>query len=177
MREIAATLRKLESKLVEDIPRHHSNTFRAIEALIAVYRELDSRPALPQVASPDGGWAISAELARLLVEQVLLYRPKVIVEFGSGTSTVVLGHIAKRLPDVRVVSIEHDSLWYADTLVALNAQGLHNVELLYAPLTPTQVQGREFVWYDTEALSGLFDIDFVLVDGPPSHIGPEARYP
>lgn len=175
--EISATLRHLERRLDEDPPRHHANTFRAIEALLAVYRELDSRPVLPQVASPDGGWAISAELARLLVEQVHLYEPKVILEFGSGTSTVVLGQIAKSLPGVRVVSIEHDSLWYADTLVALNTQGLHDVELLYAPLTPTQIQGEEFLWYDTRALAGLSDIDFVLVDGPPSHIGPEARYP
>jgi hypothetical protein len=175
--EVKNTLRQLERRIDEDIPRQIASNFQAIEALVAVYRVMDSRPALPEFARPGSGWAISPELARLAIEQILVYRPSMIVEFGSGTSTHVFAQIAKDLPGTRIVSFEHDSLWYANTLVELSSQGLDNVDLRYAPLVPTEIQGQEFLWYDKSSMTDLSEIDFVVVDGPPGHVGPEARYP
>ena len=177
LKDIMNMLRSLERRVGKDLPKYHASTYQAIESLFAIHRDLDALSSLPPMASPYGGWAISPDLARLIVEQVLLYKPVTIVELGSGVSTILLGHVAKTLPGTRVVSLEHDSLWYANTLVDLQTHRVDNVDLRYAPLTPIEIDSAEYLWYSAEAFEDLTDIDLVLVDGPPGDVGPRARFP
>ncbi len=175
--ETLAEILDLLRSLGQDLPKYHASTYQAIESLFAIHREIDSLRTLPQMATPYGGFAISPDLARLIVEQVLLNKPVMIVELGSGASTILLGHVAETLPGTRVVSLEHDPLWYANTLIDLETHRVHNVDLRYAPLTPIEIDSREYLWYSIEALKDLRDIDLVLVDGPPGDVGPKARFP
>lgn len=173
-----ASLTRIEKRLDHEAPRLHATTYRAIESLLAVYRHIAPSATLPRLANPFGGWAISADMARLVCELFLARQPSLVVELGSGASTVVLGHLAASHDGPRIVSLEHDAIWYADTLEQLTRAGLTDfVDLRFAPLEPIMLNGKEYLWYSMEALNELNGVEMLLVDGPPGHIGPSARYP
>lgn len=73
-----------------------------------------------------GTWAIDAHSIDRLAELVRAERPSTIVEFGSGTSTVVLASLlAERHKDgPRLVSFEQDPTWAEHTRAALVERGL-----------------------------------------------------
>jgi predicted O-methyltransferase YrrM len=111
---------------------------------------------------------------RLLVERIAAVRPKLIVECGSGSSSVWLGYAVERFGGGRIVALEHEERFARASRDLVAAHGLDTVvEVRHAPLTDWQ----GFPWYDTSALVGLNDAGLVFVDGPPGNLGPRARYP
>jgi len=127
----------------------------------------------PKVPLPEaGGWALSPDLLSFLVRHIEAERPRHAVELGSGLSTVVLGRAMKNVGGC-LTSIEADTEYLARTRVLLDAEGLDNVTLIHAPITPRD----GFRWYDHDAMKELAPIDLLLVDGPPTLTCPLARYP
>jgi predicted O-methyltransferase YrrM len=126
-----------------------------------------------------GGWAIAADLLLYLIDTVRLDRPAHIIELGSGTSTWWLA----RALDVfgisgSVVSLEHLPSIRRRTMNRLHACGLqHHAEVRLAPLTKISLDGTTYRWYDPASWRDLRDCDLLLVDGPPGHTVPMARYP
>jgi glycosyltransferase involved in cell wall biosynthesis len=111
-------------------------------------------------------WTISPGLAVALAEHLARQRPQRILEAGSGVSTAVLASYAAQ-SGARLVSLEHDPLYYARTAGMLEELGLREqVDLRLAPLVQLGDSGR--LWY-----SHLPDeqFDFVFVDGPPLRCG------
>lgn len=103
-----------------------------------------------------------------------------VVEFGSGLSTVWMSAAARHeARGIRIVSIDHDERWGAETRAALKRLGLDAVaEVRVAPLAPLPGAGEgDTPWYGLEALDGLDDIRLLVVDGPPAATGVDARYP
>jgi predicted O-methyltransferase YrrM len=128
---------------------------------------------------PLGTWAIEADFAELLTVE-LQKRPRVVVELGSGVSTLVVAQQLKALGSGRLVSVEHEEEYAASTRHRLERSGLGGaVELIHAPLVAQEFGGQEVEWYDlTPIRAALGDdpIDLLIVDGPPS-ISPLARWP
>lgn len=141
--------------------------FKQLEALIS----LNSAMNLPYPLAPTRGWASSPDLLLTLYRIVADKQPQVIVECGSGTSTVVLARAAKEYGG-RVISIDHDEKYAAATRDELGRQGL-SADVRVAPL----VQVNGLTWYDPSLLSDISDIELLFVDGPPSDTGDLARYP
>lgn len=113
------------------------------------------------------GWALDRGTAAELDARLATLRPKVIVEAGSGSSTVILARYAKAT-GAKVVTLEHLPVFADRTRAALDrAVPGHSVDLRLAPL----VEADGGPWYDT----GLpDDVDFALVDGPPEGAGGRA---
>src|SRR5262245_39338462 len=64
----------------------------------------------PRVPLPrPGGWAVSADLLAELSRRIIAERPRLVVELGSGLSTIVTGLMLRPFQDARLVSIEHDT--------------------------------------------------------------------
>ncbi|MGW9555293.1 class I SAM-dependent methyltransferase [Nocardiopsis sp. NPDC055551] len=140
---------------------------------------LDVAPFMP----PLRGWAASPDVLRVLVRVIDRDRPELVVECGSGSSSVWIGYALRKAGAGRLVAIEHDAR-YAELSRALVAtHALEDiVEVRHAPLTPVPAEladgvSAEVPWYDTEALSDLKGVGLVFVDGPPAATGPEARHP
>ena len=112
-----------------------------------------------------------------LVRAVQDCRPRLIVEAGSGLSSIWLGLAVTRwCPGARVVSLEHHDDYLAQTRREVVSQSLQQVvEIRRAPLTSQNSTGQ--LWYDQAAWSDLSQIDLLIVDGPPGSTGPLARYP
>ncbi|MCG5217591.1 class I SAM-dependent methyltransferase [Streptosporangium sp. KLBMP 9127] len=173
--EQSAALTAIRSALAgldESLRRQRSSRteYNQIEALVDLRALLQPRAPLPRLR----GWAASPDVLRLLVERVAADRPKLIVECGSGASSVWLGYAVERFGGGRVVALEHDERFAGTSRDLIAAHGLDSiVEVRHAPLTEWQT----FPWYDPAVFEDLSDAGLVFVDGPPEQTGPLARYP
>jgi predicted O-methyltransferase YrrM len=128
------------------------------------------------------GWALSGDTAVVLVQELVRLRPRLVVELGSGVSTVLVASELKRLGDLgRVISYEHEVDWVADTQRHLAAAGVADAAtVLAAPLAPIDVDGRRYDWYSLPAdVPAPGTIDLLIVDGPPQSVDAAGspRYP
>jgi predicted O-methyltransferase YrrM len=161
----------------EDLPRFITGAieryFRQGEALAAVLMDLRLQTSLP----PTRNWAASPDLLRELMLHVFHYRPQVIVECGSGVSTLVLAHCLKTNGMGHLYSLEHLQDQADKTRQELARHGLEaHATLLNAPLRPHDIHGERFRWYAIEELP-FSTCDMLVIDGPPAATGNLARYP
>ncbi|MBB4930735.1 putative O-methyltransferase YrrM [Lipingzhangella halophila] len=130
------------------------------------------------------GWAASPDVLRLVVDAIRARHPKLVVECGSGASSVWLGYALRRAGGGRLVALEHDERYADLTRRMLADHDLDDiVEIRHAPLrdwVPTDPDAPNpsgQPWYDLAAVCDLNDIDLLFVDGPPHFTATEARYP
>ena len=123
------------------------------------------------------GWQLSSQAMHEVVRHVLLERPKVVVECGSGASTMWIGRALRRVGEGRVIALENSADWVAIVTGLLQHEGLSSVEIRHAPMEPIQVAGHQQPWYSGAAIADIEEIDLLLVDGPPGRTNKLARYP
>jgi predicted O-methyltransferase YrrM len=146
-----------------------------VEATITLNTVIAPRLPLPAF----GGTAIEADTARELVSLILQERPRLVVECGSGLSTLLVGYALERVGKGRILSMEHNADWVNITRNRLEQHGLQPyATVLHAPLEETKLPGRGiWKWYDPKCWEDWNQIDLVIVDGPPSWKNHSARYP
>lgn len=147
--------------------------------------------ALTPLSGPYLPWSSGAMRPAGLVtvlNDVWFRSPALIVELGSGTSTIVLARLLRELGTGHLLAVEHDEGWAARVQRQLDREGLtERVRVVRAPLRPNQRALDGCQWYDEDALMtaleasplGAGQIDVLVVDGPPAwQPGSEhARYP
>jgi predicted O-methyltransferase YrrM len=154
--------------------RLQDRNYRRIESLLALHNELQPAAPLP----PMRGWAASPDLLRQLMELVRRQRPATIVEAGCGLSTLVCGYALRRTGEGRIVALEHDREYAERCREQLAEHGLQQIaEVRDAPLSEAVIRGERWKWYDLSALEDVESIDLLIIDGPPEHVQPLARYP
>jgi predicted O-methyltransferase YrrM len=125
------------------------------------------------------GWAASPDLLLVLIDQVITGRPSLIVECGSGASTLWLALAIRRFGiDGRVVALDHDPVFAGKTRDFLVRHGVGDLaEVRDAPLENFSLGGEAYAWYARAAWQDLTGIGLLFVDGPPEATGHQARYP
>jgi predicted O-methyltransferase YrrM len=145
-----------------------------VEALLQLYDKVTPLAPMP----PSAGWALKPAGLLNLYALTERWRPKLVLELGSGTSTVWIAYALTGNGRGRLISLDHLEEYAARTRAALELHDLSGrAEIRYAPLNDVRVGEQTFQWYDRSALDDLHDIDMVFVDGPPGSTGPDARYP
>jgi predicted O-methyltransferase YrrM len=140
--------------------------YRQTEAFIQLSNLMQFRSAI----SPTRSWAASPDLLLLISEIVKKNKPALVVELGSGVSTLVCAKSGAR----KVISIDNSEQYGGKTRDLLKEHKVRGVEIRIAPLRP-YANGSE--WYEVSVLKDLKKIDLLIVDGPPGSKNPEARYP
>jgi predicted O-methyltransferase YrrM len=146
--------------------------------VISILPELNIKGAVP--AYPHQGFEITGEEAAFLFHLIRRQRPRLVLELGSGSSTVLFAAALRANGIGRVISVEHDAAHARQTREMLEQADLSDrVELIHAPLVEVTVNGRSFQWYDlSRRLETLGEkIDFLFVDGPPGKMQSLSRYP
>ena len=121
---------------------------------------------------PTRSWAASPDLLLTLMELVRKNRPKLIVELGSGISTLIMAKASQGR--IKIVSIDHSEEFAQKTREILKEHSVKNVEIRVAPLK-NHASGSD--WYDLTFLKDLKNIDLLVIDGPPGSKNPKARQP
>jgi predicted O-methyltransferase YrrM len=144
-----------------------------MQALDQLRDRYSPREPLPIV----GGWALGPVGLLWLVDHIEQTAPRVVVECGSGTSTLWIANALRQQGHGHLVALEHSDEFAGKTRAVLAAHGLEDwATVRHAPLVDTETPRGTFRWYDVEP-DELGDIDLLLVDGPPGTTGPLARYP
>jgi len=125
-----------------------------------------------------GGWAAGTDLLGETLRIIALQRPQRVVELGSGLSTLVLAGALRRQGSGTLVSIDADLEYLQRTQAQLRSLGLSEwVDLRHAALKSIAFEGIERPWYDPERLADLQGIDLLFIDGPPTALRRDIRYP
>jgi hypothetical protein len=137
------------------------------------------RPLLGALPAPADKWAMDALFAEAVVTEIERRGPRLMVECGSGVSTLLFARCLDTLGAGRLVTFEHDEEFASHTNSLARSCGCANrVQIVVGPLRPHRLGGREVPWYSgLEALDGQDPIDILVVDGPPATTAPLARYP
>jgi len=146
---------------------------RELEALVQLFQHFTPRAPMP----PSGDFALNPTELLDLLHLVRLRQPRLVVELGSGTSSVWLAYTLEQYGG-KLITVDHDSDFARQTRTMLAAHGLSAVaEVREAPLRELTANGKTYQWYDVDKLKDLIGINLLLIDGPPAATGPDARYP
>lgn len=167
VRQYRRQVKDLGENLKRFIRASAEREFKQTEALITLTNAMNLPHPLPRTR----GWAASPDLLLLLYRLTLEKKPRLIVECGSGVSTLILARAAATYGG-RVISLDHSEEFAAATRGELERQGL-SAEVRIAPLISTEFGP----WYDQAQIADLGGVELLFVDGPPADSGPQARYP
>ncbi|HXR18437.1 MAG TPA: class I SAM-dependent methyltransferase [Steroidobacteraceae bacterium] len=139
-----------------------------------IFRVLQGGAPLPV----PGGWAASTDLLGEALRTVTARSPRLVVELGSGLSTLVIAAALRSSGSGRLISIDAEESYAALTRAQLEQHGLQQwAQVRVAALKPLEFEGVTRPWYDTAVLDDLAAIDLLLVDGPPTLLRADIRYP
>jgi predicted O-methyltransferase YrrM len=169
------TVRRIETDTKIEVKKEIRQTFRQLEALQNLSGVLPASDVLPATR----GWAASPDLLVVLVDLVITGRPSLVVECGSGASTLWLALAIRRFEiDGRIIALDHDPVFGGKTRDLLARHGVGDLaEVRDAPLETFSLDGETYSWYARKAWEDLTGIDLLFVDGPPATTGHQARYP
>ena len=172
----------MNKKIINTINKTSLNATRQLESFISLQNYLDNGTH----ALSFHGWPISPDIALFLVQKIEENSYDLIIEFGSGTSTVILAKVIKnkQQKNLKLITFEHKQKYYDQTLKSLKIDGLENfVDLMLTPLVEYKYKDEEFIYYSCkEKFESIKPTKrqmkiLVLVDGPPGVTCPLARFP
>ena len=144
-----------------------------IEDSLRLYTELNLTRSLPAMRD----WAAGPDFLLELALHVKTQKPRVIVECGSGGSTIVLARCAEMNVIGHVYTFEHLPDFANKTRQELARHGLAAyATVVTAPLLRHDINSEQWSWYSIQTLPPE-KIDLLVIDGPPAHTGHLARYP
>ena len=170
-------LRALHQKVNTKVSREISVANKEIKAQVwQSYRQTEAMQQLLSLLKfsapipPTRSWAASPDLLLTLAQLVRTHNPKLVVELGSGVSTLVVAKAGAK----KVISLDNSAEFAGKTREILKEHKVRGVEIRVAELK-AHISGVD--WYDTALIKDLKRIDLLIVDGPPGSKNPEARMP
>lgn len=168
-------------KVTRDLIIVQNRLYTQLESLTWLQRRLAITGQLP----PLRGWATSPDVLLRLHAHIMATQPNVIVEFGSGASTLVIADALRQNGTGKLVSIEHSDYYGAQTFATLEAEQLQGwVDLRIGDLAAwegdhlnPQDAEKPSRWYPLSLLEGVESVDLLWVDGPPGATCLYSRYP
>lgn len=162
-------------KLAHRIKQSQDAQFKQLEALSSLHFSLaNARPPLPDTR----GWAASPDFLKEVATLIYREKPGLILEVGSGVSTVISGYCLQQVGQGKIISLDHEKEYADKTDAYLRVHGLKDrCQVRYAPLAECAPNGWSGKWYDVTELDGIEGIDMVIVDGPPGPMQSLSRYP
>ena len=156
----------------------HSSDASPIEAILQAALLDAEHTDLSWIQPPpeDHGWTLALDALRFLTNVVRHFKPRHILEFGSGLSTLVLARAAAALAhECRISSLDHDPEFGA---AAAESCLNHVNETCYVAFQTAPLVAR---WYGDKfvptylikpkQLASEIPVDLVLIDGPPAVLG------
>ncbi|MCC6124174.1 MAG: class I SAM-dependent methyltransferase [Pirellulales bacterium] len=165
-----ALFRRTEAWISDELRR----TFRQCESMFYLVSRLRVRESLP----PMRDFAISPDFANLLISLIDEFKPDLVMELGSGVSTLVCGYRLEQLGSGSLISLDHDLKYSRQSARRVKAHGLEKyASVCHAPLVENRIGNDSWSWYDLNGITIRDKIDLLIVDGPPTKSKCMNRYP
>jgi hypothetical protein len=192
VRQQTEAIQGLKAQLSKQISREIANTTQQLEAHQALHALIGDLPA------PLHGWPISPDFALQLVRLIRDKRYDLIIEFGSGTSTLIslrtfeqfnLHSASQAAPPHRLITFEHlDAYHQKTTDLVASCSNRTLLDLRLRPLEPWADATGSYSYYaGTAAIAEAIQAvaasmeqplkALVIIDGPPGGTCHWARYP
>jgi predicted O-methyltransferase YrrM len=169
-RSVVSLGRDLEGKVEDD----GSINFHQVEALCNLLAVIKPSTVLPQTRL----WSAWPDFLQTLFVLITERRPNLVLELGSGVSTLIAAYALKQNGGGRIISLDHLDHCVEASRRNIGQHGLHHyVGVVHPPLKPIRLRDREALWYDSAQIESLREIDLLIVDGPPASVQSMARYP
>jgi len=151
------------------------NDYNQIESYINLVSVINITRPLPKMR----GAAIAPDFANILVSIMLENKPEVILECGSGVSTLIISYCIKKLGSGHIWSLDHEKKYLDITRKNVQIHGLENyASVIFAPLKSIVIDNKNYNWYETKSLKTIpSKIDLLVIDGPPRRYSSDVRYP
>jgi predicted O-methyltransferase YrrM len=132
----------------------------------------------PECFMPVTSYSMSPVNLLALVGILDQFRPALVVELGSGISTLVVG-TWMRENGGRLISIDHDEGWASVCRSSIHRQGLDGIVSLYVAPLGSGTGSSERPWYQipSDAWERMTGVDLLVIDGPPAKVDVLARTP
>ena len=150
----------------------NSNQMVAMQSLYATFNfNVPMSTSRKMAASPD--------FLKLVVETILTNRPKLVLELGSGVSSVLASKSLEKNGEGKLISIDHDDKYADFTRERLDLENLSDIATIITSELITQtINKQNYMWYESTFLNEINQkIDLLIIDGPPRIINKNARYP
>ena len=148
--------------------------YSQIESLFAIYNLLKIDSILP----PFRGWAISPDFASVILKKIRHNKLEMIIECGSGVSTLIIAYLLKQRGSGHLYTLEHDKVYAEKTRQQLLRNDLTDyVTIIEKEMSNYKLNNKEWLWYNISDLDEDLKVDLLIVDGPPFQIQPKSRYP
>lgn len=159
---------------IQSVLQQSENDYRQIESLFYLYSTLRFQHPLP----PMRGWVISPDFANILISLIRERKPRLVVEAGSGVSTLIAAYSLREIGEGTVVSLDHDGQFAAMSAANMKKHGLQDIAtVIHAPLKEVAIDDKRWWWYGMEGLRNVGPVDMLIIDGPPGITQRLARYP
>lgn len=186
-------LQTSQKNIANRLGKEIRNASKQIEAFISVENYFNTGN-LPSVSSESHAWPISPDLSLFLIEMLESEHYDLIIEFGSGYSTLLIARVLQQQllrspdkPQPYQIAFEHLEHYHEKTRKQLELHQLHDkVNVIHTPLKKWKSEDDNVYPYYS-CVSALRKVKktlgssprkiLVLVDGPPGSTGKHARYP
>lgn len=154
--------------------------YSRLESLFWLQKRLSIQGQLP----PLSGWPAAPDFLLRLHTWVSNNKPEIVVETGSGVTTLVIADALRKNGFGKLISLEHLNEYAEKTLRTLEVESLSTwVDLRVGSLVEwhgDHLNPKDSVkqsrWYPSHLID-LDKIDLLIVDGPPGSTCRYARYP
>lgn len=144
------------------------NNARQQQALQSILALISLKSPLPEM----GNWAAAADFMKIIGTFILEQEPKVIVECGSGTSSIIMAYFLEKNEQGHLYALESEGQYAIQTRQKIEQHQLENyATILEAPLQSLML-GEQHKWYASKQTQNLPPIDLLVIDGPRGN-----RYP
>ncbi|TKB98629.1 O-methyltransferase [Pedobacter cryophilus] len=130
-------------------------------------------PAFPMTT-----WSMSPTALLHLMNYILIYKPKRILEFGAGSSTIFINQLIKeKALDCKLICIEQDLKWLKiikETVQTHDVTEFHQVDLSES----LNFNSHNFKWFNFKSLDFVLKnepLDLVIIDAPIAYNNPYCR--
>jgi predicted O-methyltransferase YrrM len=166
-------IRQVERNLSQAIKYH---AYRSIQlALPECYAMQNVLKEIPNCTMPVSTWSMQFTHLLEIRRRIRIQRPKLIVELGSGISTIVCAKALSEIDSGKIISIDHSEEWAEVTREHLKYDGLDAFSRIeVVDMAPHRV-GSDWYKLDPELFQPN-SIDMLIVDGPPT-TSPSSRLP
>lgn len=180
IKKLARQMNQIAVKQAQENQDRNNQLYTQLESLSWLQKMITIKGCLP----PLRGWPVSPDFLLKLHVWICKNKPSVVVETGSGATTLIIADALRQNGFGKLYSFEHLQKYASQTQEMLQNEFLNSwVELLVgglepwkgAHLTPTDAD-KPPVWYPLN-VDGIEQVDLLVVDGPPKSSCEYARYP